>query len=415
MLQALTTGKVRVVLYRSTTASNYDSTVSLAATNNAIADISAVVVRETAGMAGTVTFYANGVILGEALAITATSPGTVSNTGIMYICGGNGDRIASTTHHAITYNRALTAAEVLDLYRNGITFADKWGSQTSIITGNDSTFAGASNWANVDINAYDETTGGVLTITASAAGQYCTLPIANATTVIGKKYRLTYTVASIAATWTVTDFTGTGQTIGTVSANGTNSIEFTAATTGGLRLVSVANNSSGVFDNVLLYEIGATLALEPEGIQIDAWKDSSTNGLDAAYPTTGSSLTRKINTGTEILLSTTTVALNADGEQTIYTVPTGVRCILTKAILVVGADAGSTDFTIGADGAETDWLGTQQCDNLNEANDVGIFQPIPAAVVVLQKSYAAGTVIKFTVANQAGGATNTLYLFGILY
>ena len=31
------------------------------------------------------------------------------------------------------------------------------------------------------------------------------------------------------------------------------------------------------------------------------------------------------------------------------------------------------------------------------------------------KSYAAGTVIKAVVANQAGGATNTLYLFGFLY
>ena len=31
------------------------------------------------------------------------------------------------------------------------------------------------------------------------------------------------------------------------------------------------------------------------------------------------------------------------------------------------------------------------------------------------KSYAAGTVIKAVVANHAGGATNTLYLFGFLY
>ena len=53
----------------------------------------------------------------------------------------------------------------------------------------------------------------------------------------------------------------------------------------------------------------------------------------------------------DILLSTTTVTLAADGEQAIYTVPAGYRCILTKAILIVGADAGSTDFTIGADGA----------------------------------------------------------------
>jgi len=117
----------------------------------------------------------------------------------------------------------------------------------------------------------------------------------------------------------------------------------------------------------------------------------------------------------EILLSATTVTLAGNGEQTVYTVPAAKRCVLTKAVLIVGADAASTDFTIGADGAETDFLGTQQCDNLDAANDVGIFQPIPAAIAVTSKSYAATTVIKFTVANAAGGATNTLYLFGFLY
>jgi len=117
----------------------------------------------------------------------------------------------------------------------------------------------------------------------------------------------------------------------------------------------------------------------------------------------------------ESLLSITTVTLASNGEQTIYTVPVGLSCVLTKAILVVGANANSTDFTIGQDGAETDFLGTQQCDNLDAANDAGIFLPVPNAVAVIGKVYAAGTLIKFTVANQAGGATNTLYLFGILF
>lgn len=117
----------------------------------------------------------------------------------------------------------------------------------------------------------------------------------------------------------------------------------------------------------------------------------------------------------EILLSKITVTLAADGEQTVYTVPAGYRCFLTKAVLVVGADAASTDFTIGADGAETDFLNTQQCDHLDAENDMGVFTPVPNATAVLCKSYAAGTLIKFTVANHAGGATNTLFLYGVLY
>jgi hypothetical protein len=117
----------------------------------------------------------------------------------------------------------------------------------------------------------------------------------------------------------------------------------------------------------------------------------------------------------ERLLSTTTVSLAANADTVIYTVPAGVRCILTKALLVGGADAASTDVSIGQNGAETDFIGTTQCDNLDAANDVLILQPIPHTTPPTNKSYAAGTVIELKVANQAGGATNTLYLFGFLY
>lgn len=117
----------------------------------------------------------------------------------------------------------------------------------------------------------------------------------------------------------------------------------------------------------------------------------------------------------ERLLSTTTVSLAANADTDLYTVPSGQRLILTKALLIVAADAASTDISIGQNGAETDWIGTTQCDNLDAANDVVILQPVPAGTPPKNKSYAAGTVIQLQVANQAGGASNTLYLFGFLY
>jgi hypothetical protein len=115
------------------------------------------------------------------------------------------------------------------------------------------------------------------------------------------------------------------------------------------------------------------------------------------------------------LLSTTTLSLAADGDTNLYTVPGGKRCVLVFAILVVGANANSTDLTIGADGAENDWLPTNQLDNLDAENDAAILMPVPNTTPTLIKSYAAGTVIQAKVANQAGGATNKLYLFGFLY
>ncbi len=112
---------------------------------------------------------------------------------------------------------------------------------------------GITSWTNVDLDTYNEV--GDISITASAANQYCTLPVANAPTTIGKRYRLYYDLANIVSTWKVRDFGGT-QTLGTISANGTQStLEFTAATAGGLRLVAVAANSSGDFDNFKLQEI----------------------------------------------------------------------------------------------------------------------------------------------------------------
>lgn len=118
------------------------------------------------------------------------------------------------------------------------------------------------------------------------------------------------------------------------------------------------------------------------------------------------------------LLSATTVALNANADTTLYTVPTGKRCILSHAILVAGDDASTTDISIGQDGAETDFVGAIDLGNLDAQYDAVRLAPVPvaaAASAAKEKSYAAGTVIQAQVTNQAGGATNTLYLFGTLY
>jgi hypothetical protein len=46
-------------------------------------------------------------------------------------------------------------------------------------------------------------------------------------------------------------------------------------------------------------------------------------------------------------LSSTTVALNANANTLLYTVPTGKRCVLCFAKVIAGANANSTDITIG--------------------------------------------------------------------
>lgn len=116
------------------------------------------------------------------------------------------------------------------------------------------------------------------------------------------------------------------------------------------------------------------------------------------------------------LLSTTTISLAADADTTLYTVPAGKRCVLSHAVIVAAAAAGTgTTITIGQSGATTDFLAANTLNNLVAQYDAVIVRPIPALTPLKSKSYAAATVIKATVANQDGAAANTLYLFGFLY
>lgn len=115
------------------------------------------------------------------------------------------------------------------------------------------------------------------------------------------------------------------------------------------------------------------------------------------------------------LLSTTTVSLAATGATTLYTVPTGKRCVLFGVLLIIGADASTSALTIGQQGALTDFLNTQTLSNLDAENDAGWLLPVPNATPVKIESYAAGTLIQTNVTTANGGSTNTMKLFGTLY
>jgi len=100
-------------------------------------EIVAVITRETESVAGSVSFYVDGYLF-ETVVIPAGTPANLDNTGNLHVSGNSvaaDYRVASTNHFAATYNRALAAAEVLDLYSNGIDEADKWGSQTEQTSG----------------------------------------------------------------------------------------------------------------------------------------------------------------------------------------------------------------------------------------------------------------------------------------
>src|SRR3990167_4751334 len=59
----------------------------------------------------------------------------ISSVYDLQILGFGATRTVGRAKSAYIFNRALTAAEVLDLCRNGVAFADKWGSQTEQTSG----------------------------------------------------------------------------------------------------------------------------------------------------------------------------------------------------------------------------------------------------------------------------------------
>lgn len=117
-----------------------------------------------------------------------------------------------------------------------------------------------------------------------------------------------------------------------------------------------------------------------------------------------------------LLGSVDSVDLNSVAENTIYTVPTGKKCVLDHVrIRNISATCSSAQVTVGKDGAETDFLNTQTLSALNAGASTGILRPVPNATTVKGIEYVAGDVIIFDVSVAAGSScTATVELFGTL-
>jgi len=118
-----------------------------------------------------------------------------------------------------------------------------------------------------------------------------------------------------------------------------------------------------------------------------------------------------------LLGSVDSVDLNDDASSTtIYTVPTGKKCVLDHVRLRnISADCGSCTCTVGQTGALTDFLNTQTLSGLNAAASTGILRPEINSTPVKLIEYTAAETLVFRVANAAGSAcTATVEFFGTI-
>ena len=299
-----TNGKLRLTI----NGTNYDSTVATGLTDGTQHFLSYSVTRETATVAGSILFGVDGVTLGTSVSITAGAPATVSNASSQYIMGTSAIRSACAVIKFYSYNRALSAAEVLSLYQSGVATADQWGSQTAKYTSDFS--AGDDGWTASQgaVSGNIDSIGGLndwLRFTVNNVnGLHYIKKSYPAALTVGKKYRLSfkYYIPSTNSNLVKIDvYIGDNQEISeyltTLDAATSYSIEFTLASSqtqyriwcAATELTFQDAGGDDVFyiKDFVVTQIGATLDLEPAGIGAASWTDSSSNGLNASYPAAG--------------------------------------------------------------------------------------------------------------------------------
>ena len=230
---------------------------------------------------GTFLGYINGALSGvDANFSTQTSVHSGSDTMVIGNASYSDYDLEGSIQNLKVFNKTLTATEVKDDYSGAsVPFKYKGANQTNLLTGGDADFGStASGWVNSNVGGgYDES--GDLSATATSSGQWFANNVLTKT--VGKRYRLTFDVASLTSTWTIQEHSDSDSagSIGTVSANGTQSFEFTSKFATGLRFVAGANDSSANFDNFSVVPIGAVAEYDGSGAGEKVWGDKSGNDL----------------------------------------------------------------------------------------------------------------------------------------
>lgn len=387
----IVSGKLRLQLIEDLATSklyNIDTTSNIPFASNTTHEITAVVIPGTSA-----TIYYDGYQIYQTTSIPTSY--NITNSTAAYVSGSSSGRTASTTHHAYIFNRALSAAEVLDLYRNGIAYADKWGSQTELVVNGDieaalATLNGVSITSTVQ-STLSQSTDQAHSFTKSLK-IVAAMPAANAF-IIPNKAEWNGKYVTVEG-WVYIPSTNTGQSVVVKNrVNGVSTSEVTISATDTwtkfsltyihgstpstdrdffVEVLACAINDVYYLDDISFKLSGATLALEPEGINSNKWYDSSSNSLDASYPASGYSFTRSMEAittsnviaeGSSLVLkpktdATTAVQVQTSGGTAVATIDTtnsrvGVGITPTSTLHNAGSFAlpittKTADYTAGA-------------------------------------------------------------------
>jgi hypothetical protein len=357
---------------------------------NQSAEYAVSVTRETATAAGSATLYINGVQVAAAV-ISAATPASLSLAVQAYYgsensaSGWNSTRARSDFYSACLFNRALTAAEVLDLSINGVALADRGASQVNQVQ--NGTFDTDSVWTK---QAAWTIGSGVASYDGSAT-QAIFQSVPTGVITPGSRLKITGNISNVSGDG-IASFTFKNSSFGTIFNNSEDDVsqaagafELTATVISAsvnLAIYGVPSNSFDL-DDIVVQKIGLTSELLASNAQSDTGQifDTSGNKNHALLPASGATVVgRPVSQTREVRWTNTW-----DGTNELQYIGGVNQAILPANAYIesiIGTVSGATphDIIIG-DGSDTD------------------------RYVTITTGLAAGTT-SFTLANQTTDGTN---------
>lgn len=286
--------------------------------------------------------------------------------------GGTSNIFSGPIYRAVIFNRALSAADVVDLIELGVDPADQWGTQTQIVNtttlngGFETAGAGGAdvfaNWTEFtagttaitrDTTVYSPNLSSTASVnfTTDASNSAATVTLANVC-VAGKRFRLSFDFrhnGSGSASPQYNIGGGSGDTVGTaIAANTWTSYTVEGVATGSMLWLSRSSAAGATkttwYDNVILERIGAIVDLDfTVGAGLQATDRSTNNlhgtlfgGVEFTMPKRMAVLYATTNTnGNQQMLGTLAIPTNAIIEDIV------VNSTGTATVSVGNASAGT--------------------------------------------------------------------------
>jgi hypothetical protein len=291
---------------------------------------------------GTLTIYCDGVSEGFSGGSGGTDPtwaGAVAGT--LVTMGQAGSSYSWSGFLSLRiYNRAFSAAEPKALINRGVDIPSDYNraTNTSTVTGNNSTFSGSGGWT---VSGGAVVGGGVLTLPTSGASAYYPTGFAGA----GRKYLVSATVTGSP----VTISNLAGNPYGTLSAGTKSTLEIITASTNPT-ILGIMSEETSTIDDITCVATGLLLATDSaapgNGYQLHSIS-GQTPPVDITLPASGVTWAFPSTQGNKVR-ATLTWSGTHEPKSLLGQVAIPANSVITTIITSASAGSAGSGLTVGS-------------------------------------------------------------------